>query len=154
MMASFDAQSAQDRLFGRLGRTRILVLVLDEQPFRLRVLESHERPDSAELVAVERKEQLALLESGLEILEWRPLSTVPHDDLAGAVVAGWDDSLEVGVIDRVILGLGCEALLVRIVRRSPGHCPRHEDAVPFEPKVEVQPRRRVLVDDEQMRVRR
>jgi hypothetical protein len=48
----------------------------------------------------------------------------------------------------MILDFDSEAFVPRIERRPFGHRPGFEDAVKFEPEIVVQPRRRMLLDDE------
>ena len=131
------------------GRLDVRVALLDEQPVLLALLDLHERPLAVELVAAQLEEELALLESFAPILERDPLAAVPHDHAARAVVALGDDPLEVAVLERVILDLHGEALVVHVVRRALGHRPRPEDAVHLQAQVEMQTAGGVLVHDEQ-----
>src|SRR5690349_9130677 len=73
---------------------------------------------------------------------------VPHDHLAGAVLALGDHALEVAVGERVVFGRHGEPLLARVERRPLRYRPRLEHAVGLEPEVVVQARRRVLLDHE------
>jgi hypothetical protein len=54
----------------------------------------------------------------------------------------------------MIFDLYGETLVVWVKRRPTGHGPGFEDAVQFEPKIIVQPRGVVLLDDEAPAVRR
>ena len=125
------------------------VALLDEQPFLLALLDLHQGPRAAQLVALELEQELALLEPLDRIADRDPLPPVPHDDGAGAVVALRDEPLEIAVLDRMILDVHREPLLRGVVRRSLGHRPGAEHALHLEPEVPVQPGGRVLVHDEQ-----
>jgi hypothetical protein len=102
-----------------------------------------------ELVPFELEQELALLEPLAPILEGHPLATVPDDDAACAVVPVWDDPLEVAVLERVVLDLHGEPLVVHVVRRPLGHGPRPQHAVHLDPQIPVQLPSGVLVHDEE-----
>jgi hypothetical protein len=146
-----DRQAGQHRGLLELiaGRLDVRVALLDEQPVLLALLHLHERPVAVKLVAAQLEEELALGESLTPILERDPLAAVPHDHAARAVVALGDDTLEVPVLERVILDLHGETLVLRVVRRPLGHRPRAEDPVHLQAEVEVQPAGGVLVHHEQ-----
>ena len=66
----------------------------------------------------------------------------------GAVVAGGDLALEVEVLERVVLGVDRDAVVLGVVGDPVGHRPRREHAVVLEAQVPVQAPRVVLLDDE------
>ena len=74
---------------------------------------------------------------------------VPDDDGAGTVVARRDHALEVGVLERVILDVDGEALVLGPDRGTLGHGPALQHAVHLEAEVEVQAPGGVLLDDEE-----
>ncbi len=140
------------------------VLVLDHEPLVL-FLGAHECEGPLQLLAAQEHAELAFREavadlalSPFAIVErcraafvGRVDAAIPDDHLAGAVLPGWNHAFERGIVVRVILGLDGKALLAAIERRTLGHGPGFEDAVAFEPEVVVQPRGRMLLDDEQER---
>ena len=76
-----------------------------------------------------------------------PGALVPEHDRAGAI-AGLDRALEAAVLDRVVLDLDGEPLVCRIEGGPPRDGPGLQDAVQFEPEVEVQPGRGMLLHHE------
>jgi hypothetical protein len=100
-----------------------------------------------ELLALQGEIQLAFA-IGL----WRvlaiPEATIPNHHRAAAVLALRNRALEVAVIQRMVLDLHREPLVVGVERRTFRHSPRLEDPIKLKPQVVVQVRRRVLLDDE------
>ncbi len=74
--------------------------------------------------------------------------SVPDPHRAGAVLPARDVTFEVEVLERVILGVHGEAILVRVWRNPVGDRPGGEDPVVLQTQVPVQPRGVVLLDDE------
>jgi hypothetical protein len=99
-------------------------------------------------VSVELEEQLAVVVA----LGHRDVgdvhAAIPHDHRARAVVAVGNHTLEIDVLDRVVLGLDGEALLLGIERRSARHRPRAQHAAHLEPQVPVHAARGVLLTHE------
>ncbi len=102
-----------------------------------------------ELVAFELEEKLPLFESFARVLEGYPFAAVPDNHAARAIVAGGDDPLEVAVLQRVILHLHGQPLVIHVVRRALWHGPGAEHALHLEAKVEVELAGGVLMDDEE-----
>ena len=102
-----------------------------------------------ELVTLELEQELSFLESFSPGLERHPLSAIPYDHSARAVIAGRNYSLEITVLERVIFDSYCKSLVVLVIRRSFRHGPRSQHAVHFEAQIEMQARRRMLVNDEE-----
>ncbi len=63
---------------------------------------------------------------------------IPNLNLPGAVIAFRNFSLELRVIDRVILHVNCQPLFAALLRRTFWDGPRSQRAIHFEPKVVVQ----------------
>ena len=100
------------------------------------------------------EQQLALVETGRDVVQRDPLAAVPDDDGARAVVVGRDDALEVDVVDGVVLDVHREALVGGVRRRPLRHGPRLQHAVELEPEVVVSAARGVLLHDEPLAARR
>src|SRR5262249_29175375 len=62
----------------------------------------------------------------------------PDNNLPRAVVAFWNDALEIGIFHWMVLRAHGEALLSRVHRRAFGYSPRHQDAADLQPKIVVQ----------------
>ena len=157
-LARHDFLDGQAREYGRFRKPiarlarlrRPGVALLDEQPVLVALLELHERPPAVQLVALELEQQFSLLESCPPILERHPFAAVPDDDAAGAVVSLRNISLEVAVLERMVLDLHGQPLVAGVVRGSLGNRPRAQDAVHLQPQVEMEVAGRVLVHDEQV----
>ena len=78
-------------------------------------------------------------------------AAIPDDHFARAVLPGGNDAFERPVVVRVVLHVHGQALFVTIEGRTLGHGPGQQHPIAFEPEVVVQPRGRVLLDDEQQR---
>ena len=91
--------------------------------------------------------QVALLEAALGIVGL-PGAAIPELHGAAAILAVGNSAFEIAVIERVILDLDRQPLVVRIDRGTARHRPGLEDAVELEPEIVMQPRRVVLLDHE------
>ena len=145
-------------------RLREAVAVLDEQPL-VRGARAHQRERALELLSAQQEAELAGGEPrahalfGHGAIEKRVLrafigrihAAIPHDDLAGTVLARGNDALEGGVIEGMILHRDRHALVVGIERRALGHRPGLQHPVELEPEVVVQAPRGMLLHDEQQR---
>ncbi len=84
----------------------------------------------------------------LLVLGRRPPATVPDDHVAAAVLAGRDDALEVGVVERVVLHMNGEVAGRQDRAWGPGDGPTHQHTAHLEPEVVVQPAGAVALHDE------
>ena len=100
-----------------------------------------------QLVAMQGEFQVALLEAALGIIGF-PEAAIPQLHGAAAILVVRDGAFEIAVIQRVILDLDRQPLVVGIERRPPGHRPGLEDAVELQPQIVMQPGRVVLLDHE------
>ena len=75
-------------------------------------------------------------------------AAVPDEHRAGAVLALRDLALELEVLERVVLGVHGEPVLVRVLRHAARKRPRGERAVVLEAQVPVQAAGVVLLDHE------
>ena len=71
--------------------------------------------------------------------------------MACSVVALWDLARELEVLQRVVLDVDGEVILLGVGRDALGHGPGHTDAILLQPEVPVQPPRVVLLDDKARR---
>src|SRR5690606_28048158 len=107
----------------------------------------HERPAAGEASALELEVELALREPLGRVAERRPVTAIPDHDAAGAVLVLGDLALEVGVLERVVLGLHREPAILRVEARLFRHRPALQHAVVLEPEVVMEPARIVLLHD-------
>ncbi len=143
-----------------VGVDRLVVAMLDEQPVRpfaaeLVAFHAHQHEAALEPLAGQHELQLAVGERLFRrlVLLRRPEAAVEQLHRAAAVLPLGDGALEVAVAQRMVLDLDRQALVARVERRPLGHRPGLEDPVEFEPQVEVQPRRVVLLHHETQLVR-
>jgi hypothetical protein len=73
---------------------------------------------------------------------------VPDLDAAGTILPGRDLTLEIGVLQGVILDVDGECALAGLERDTFGHCPAGKRAVALEAEVVVEPPGVVALDDE------
>src|SRR5206468_719404 len=102
-----------------------------------RALGSDQRPDAAQLVALQLEDELPFGEAALRVLDREPRSAVPDDDPSRAVVALGDYAFEVRVLERMIFDGDREPLLGGFERRTLRHGPRLEHGAELEPEVVV-----------------
>lgn len=152
-----DGQARQHRarlrLADVLGRLAlgVDVLLLDEEPVSPpgALLEAHEREPTTKLVSCKYKIQLsvlgALLGAGLEVPN---LPAIPADHRTRAVAPLGDDALEVHVLERVILGLHGEALLLWIQGGTVRHGEAREYTAALDAEIVVASRGVVQVHHE------
>src|SRR5256885_16184572 len=77
-----------------------------------------------------------------------PFTAVPELNGPAAILALGNGAFEVAVVERMVLDLDRQPLVMRIERRTARHRPGFEDAVEFQTKIVMQPRRVVLLDHE------
>ena len=137
---------------------RVVVTLVEDQPLGLAVAfagaDQHEV--TAQLRTVELEVQLAGIDRGptVGLAVERERAAIPHDDVARAVAARRDHTLEVEVLDRVVLDVHREVPHLRVQRRTFRYRPAHEHTVDLQPEVVVEPTRPVTLDDEARRTRR
>src|SRR5699024_3841591 len=73
---------------------------------------------------------------------------IPGRNLTGTVWALGDPPLEIGVLERMVVGLDRQTIVLRIGRRALRQGPGDEHSFVFEPEVPVQSARMMLLDDE------
>src|SRR5699024_5925103 len=101
-------------------------------------------PEPAVLASVEDGDDLAPVVPFLDL----DGSGVPDRDLAGTVLAVGDPPFEIGVLERMVLGLDRKTIVLRIGRRALRQSPGGEHSFVFESEIPVQSARVVLLDDE------
>ena len=140
------------------------ILVLDQQPLILG-RGSHERERTFQLLAAQKNTELAVLvlasqtifcflaiaEAVLTALIRRIHPAIPHDHIARAVLLLRDHTFERCVIEWMVFDVHRETLLADLQRRPFRYRPRFQYAIKLQPKVIVQPPRRMLLHDEQQR---
>src|SRR5207249_4978740 len=83
-----------------------------------------------------------------------PIAAVPELHSAAAILVFRNGAFEIAVVERMVLDLDREPLVVWIERGAARHRPGLEDAVEFEAQIVMQTRCRVLLDDETPLARR
>src|SRR5882757_4190857 len=106
-----------------------------------------------QLLALKGEFEVALLEAALGI-DRLPGAAVPELHGAAAILIFRNRAFEIAVVERMILDLDRQPLVVRIERGAARHRPGLEDAVEFEPEIVMQPGRIVLLDHEAPQLRR
>lgn len=126
---------------------------LDQQPILgvlagLR-LQTHQHERAAQPVSVQAELYLAAVQVGLRIGAQRgPVSPAPQLDGAGAVVARGNAALELRVVERMVLHMHRQTLVLAVHRRALGHRPAPQHAAMLQPEIPVQPSRGMLLDHE------
>lgn len=128
---------------------------LDEKPLGFPVspaasLHPQERPSAFELSSLETEFELTLPEPFHGVAVLPPVAGIPEENGARAVASLGNDSLEVRVIEGVILDLDGEPLLAWIEAGTLRNGPAQKDAVQLETEVVVETRGVMLVHYEQM----
>lgn len=103
-------------------------------------------PAAVQLLALEGQVKLAFSISAIRILAV-PIAAIPNHHGAAAVLPLRNGPFEVAVIQRIVLDLDREPLVRRIEGRALCNCPGFENTVKLEPKVVMQMRSRMLLDD-------
>ena len=131
--------------------------MLDQKPvgslLALSLAHPGQDPAAVKFLTLKGEIQLAFCIAALRILAI-PIAAVPNHDGASAVLALRNGAFEVAVIQRMVLDLDREPLVMRIEGRALGDGPGLEDAVQFEPQVVVQMRCRMLLNHEAEALRR
>jgi hypothetical protein len=133
------------------AKTGVIVGFLEQEPTVATVLAAaafHEVPHAFELLAMklelEMPSGIALLGVGLG----RPGPAIPDHHRARTVLLRGDHALEFAILERMVLDVHGQSLVVRIEARPLGDGPREKHAVELQPEVEVQPRCGMLLDHE------
>src|SRR6185503_5015983 len=103
-----------EQVFPR-GLLRVLVLGFDQQPVLLAAavaaFHAHEMPAPLELAAAELELEMTLGQLLVRVALRRPASAIPDDDAAGTILALGDATLELGVVERMVLDPHRQALI-------------------------------------------
>ena len=104
------------------------VAMLDQQPVGSLAAEAvaahaHQHPAAAQALTFQGEFELALFQSFVGIALGDPIAAVPQLDRAAAILTFGDRPLEVAIIQRVVLDLDRQPLVVRIERGTLGHRP-------------------------------
>ena len=132
----------------------VLIPMLDQKPIGPFaagpvMLHADENPAAVQTLSLQHELEVATSKRFL----WRlvafglPISAVPELNRPAAIFALGDRSLEVPIVERVILDLNREPLVMGIERWPAGHSPRFKDTIELKPKIVMQPRCGMLLDD-------
>src|SRR6201987_2852856 len=111
-------------------------------------LHPNQRPLPLQLLSMQYKLEVALLQSALRVPNRLPLAKVPHHDGPAAVLSLWNCSFKTAVFHRVVFHLYCKPFVARVVAGPLRDCPALEDTMPTQPEVVVQLSRGGLLNDE------
>src|SRR5262249_41944886 len=135
-----------------------LVTMLDQKPvgaLSAIAIATHpnQYPASVQLLAIKREFEVALGKTALRVIAV-PIAAVPQLHGATAILAFRNGALEVAVVERMVLHLDREPLVMRIERRTARHRPGLEDAVKLQAEIIMQPGCRMLLNHEAPPLRR
>ena len=164
-MASIVRPDAIDRSSARIAApSRFdgkIVAVLDQQPVRTFaavavMLHSHQHPTAVQPFAFKIEFEIA---TGKSLLRrgpafWLPVAPIPKLDRAAAVLALRNRAFKVAIVQRMILDLDRQPLVLRAKGRPFRHRPGPEHPVEFEAEVIVQACRVMPLDDKTQPPRR
>src|ERR1700676_265845 len=107
------------------------------------MLQAAPNPTAVQSLPVQRELQFAACERvfGRLAADGLPIDAIPQLHGAAAVFALGYRAFKVAVVERVVLDLDGEALVVRIERRAARHRPRREDAAELKAQIVMQPAR-------------
>src|SRR5262249_9969514 len=102
-----DGSELGGRRFGVAGADRKFVIALEQTPIVLALaglpLHAHEVPVAFKPLAVQRKDELSLLDALARIAIGHPGAAVPHDHGAAAIFALGDDTFPGEIVELMIL---------------------------------------------------
>jgi hypothetical protein len=138
----------------RIGTgARVRVVLLDQQPAPFAIVfaavAAHQHPATAELFAMQPELEFAAAIVGFGIALRLPMATIPQQHGAGTVLLRRYHAFELAILERMILDMHRETLVVGIEARAFRNRPAQQNAVELEAKVVVQVAGGVLLDDEQ-----
>ena len=131
--------------------------MLDEKPvlalaeIAVPALHAHEHPAAPELFASDGEFELALPQGRTDVrglLVGHPEPAIPEHYRAATVFAFGNRSLEIPIVERMVLDFDRQALVSGIAGRPLGYRPGFEHPVVLEAEVVVQAACCVLLDDE------
>ena len=132
----------------------MVVVLVDQQPllFAARRATADEREVPGQLLTDQIEAQVAggdgCQRIGVRVVGQLPRSPVPDDDVAAAVLAARDDSLEVEVLERMVLDVHRQPLCIGVERRALRDGPAEQHAGGLEPEVVVQAAGSMALHDE------
>ena len=122
------------------------IAIFDEQPrlaaFAFARLDLDQRELTVEFLTVQNELDLSAGDFVARIVAFgeRVRAAIPNDDAPRAVLSGGNVSLEIAVVERMILDVHRQAAVSRRERRTLRHGPRSQHAVGLEPEIVVQSR--------------
>lgn len=143
----------QDRFTIVFDRERIVVF--DQQPICplaavAIIAHAHQHEAAVQALALQGELEVAFCQRLLRaLISFRfPIAPIPEHDRAAAVLTFRNGAFEVAIVQRVILDLDCQPLVVRVEGWAFGDSPGFKDAIELEPQVVVQPGGIMFLDDE------
>ena len=144
LQATMDAGELALHQIAAFARTRVLVLLLDQQPVLLALLaagvrtQPHQSEAAIQALAVNDKLQLAFPKALVRVFNRLPGALIPEHHGAAAVLAFGNRAFECAVFDRMILGAYGKPLVAGIHAGAARDRPALQNAFVLEAEVEVQ----------------
>ncbi len=136
-----------------IARPGAIVVMFDQQPVgalaaEAVALHAYQNPAAAEPLSGENEFEIAFLQRffGRRIAFRSPKAAIPQHHRAAAILALGNRALEIAIVERVILHLDGETLVVGIERGTARHRPGFEHAVEFQAEIVMQAGGGVLLD--------
>src|SRR5690606_22582587 len=128
--------------FGPLGKDVSrgiggLIALLEQNPtfLLILVLKSGQHPAPGQLLARQPELEIAGFEALFDIVHRGPDTAIPDDHRAAAILALGDNTLEIGIFERVILSADGVSLVFGIERGSLGHGPTEQDTIMLQTQI-------------------
>src|SRR5690606_41916209 len=130
------------RNVGIVFRAGLVVVALTQQPvvalFSWPLRHPYEMPPAGQLLALEREFEMALPEPLPRVSFRHPRPAIPDNDRAATIFAFRDRSLEVAIVERMVLDMDGQPLFRRHKARAASDRPALEHAVHLQPEIIVQ----------------
>lgn len=119
-----------------------------------RTSHTHQRPVAVQLLALQVESEQAFAVGRLRVwIKRHPSAAIPQQHGPGAILALGNDTLELAVLERVVLDMDGKALLSWVEARPSRYRPTLEHAVHLQAKIIMQAPRSVLLHDKAQRCR-
>ena len=147
--------TGQCALDKRVSTACVLIVQLPQKPvfalFAGLLFQADQQPFAAHPFSIQGEMEMALFHVlGTLAFNGRPASAIPQHDCATAIFALGNNPFKFGIGHGVIFGAHGKALAIGIEGRPLGDRPAFQHAIYFQPKVPMQSRCIVFLDDEEV----